>query len=237
MRRAVAAFLILALAFSSTDAGAAAFGIRDGSSVAEQAALGFGSSLLFIPLMAAFGLPHYGFEFFPYDDSDGYGDGGRDSAYELRLSQELAEHRQGATHGLLRARGSSRIGWDLALSDYSGRSFDQHQHTYYYNGHLTANYLQDGNSLFDLGFGLAGVTSGISRFGPSAEVSYEFFPIFPLNLFVRGQTALLGGQLHGDASGGVGASAGNFGLDLGYRGFFSPIRNIYGPEASIRLWF
>src|SRR5438045_2016148 len=87
-RRLAALGLTLALAAAKAEAGAS-FGIRDGATFAAETAAGIGSSLLLLPVMAAYSLPHYGFEEFPYNESDGYGNGARTAAFESRGSEQL----------------------------------------------------------------------------------------------------------------------------------------------------
>jgi len=236
MRSAPVALLCLALASAPASASGVSFGLHDGATIAAEMAAGFGSSLLLLPIAAAYALPHYGFEHNPYEESGGYGGGSRDAAFELRGSEQLI-HKRGATHGLFRARGSARLGWDFALSSYAGDTLGQSRRASYYDLHLTANYLQNGTSLLDFGIGAVGFDAARTRFGPSVELNYEVFPAFPWNVLLRTQTGLIGGRLHTDLSGGIGANHGGIGVELGYRAFLNPVRNAYGPEASLRLWF
>ena len=233
----VAIATLTLLGATASHASGTSFGLHDGATIGAEMAAGIGSSLLLLPIAAAYSLPHIGFEQYPYDSSDGYGSGMRDAAFELRGSEQLVSPRSGATHGLFRARGAARLGWDVALSSYAGRSLGRSNRASYYNAHLTANYWQNGSSLFDFGFGAGGFDAQRTRFGPSLEMNYEIFPMYPWNGYARAESSLIGGRLNGDLSAGIGASAAWVGLDLGYRAFLNPLRNAYGPEASLRFWF
>lgn len=190
-----------------------------------------------LPLALAFNMPHYGFERRPYDDSAGYGRGERDWAGAVRFAGQALAGGRGGGHAEMQVRGANRLGWQAAWDGYATGSLRPQARADEWSGHITANYVQSGNALLELGLGVSSLNSKGTRTGPSAALFLELFPRAPLALRGRYQAALLRGQSYHHVSAAAGFSLYGTGLYAGYSAYLGPAGNAHGPEAGLSIWF
>ena len=188
-----------------------------------------------LPLAFAFALPHGGFTRYPYENG-GYTTGERDLAVAFTSSRQELDDGHQATHAHFRVRGGNRLGWDASVSAYDPGVFSK-TGAKIWSGHVTASYIESHNSMLEAGYGIASYQEPRPRTGFSFELNYEVFPVKPFTFGARYQGASLHGQGFHDLSCHVGAAWKWVGVELGYRAFYTPIFNEFGPELGVNFWF
>jgi len=212
----------------------------DGAKVAVQTPVSYGdfvANLFLFPYAYAFSLPHQGFTFYPYENDEGYGRGTRPVAVSARTGVFFSQRGRNGEAGFLKARGENRLGWDFYAAGFSRGSFGTNHRAGYYNGHITANYVQSRTALLEFGLGSASFQNPAARWGPSAELALDLFPAKPLSASLRYETAALRRQEYHELTVEAGVSWRWIGMSTGLRALFVPGKDAYGPEAALRGWF
>lgn len=180
------------------------------------------------------------FSRWPYkkEGPGGYvGAGARTMTFELEGGIQSVYRGGPAKHARGRLRTESRIGGDFSWSAYEARGLQTLRAADYITAHVTASLLEREDSLLEFGWGLASMQRDKSSTGASVVLNYQCFRKGPWIAGARYEPAiLLDGRFYHELKGEAGAVYGPFGLTGGVRAFLTPLRNAWGPEATLKIF-
>ena len=176
-------------------------------------------------------LPEYPFD--PINDSLS----GVSWSWEARGSWQLFQGQRPAEHADLFARQQERYGGDLHASVFARGAFSPEKASYLGSLHATADLSHGDAGFLEYGLGVADLQGRHARLGPSFEARGRLLLARPWVAEACWQEDLMGKfQFFHDFSVGIGPSWKRLTLEAGYRAFLNPLRNVYGPQLSLRWW-
>ena len=189
------------------------------------------------PHLMAWDMDARGLERWPFDPRDGYVNGATHQFW-LKAGHQFTEGGREAHHLAAGLRLADRLSADFEYSKFRAGAFRFDRAADWLSAHGTADISQDDANTFEYGFGFATLQGDQSLWGPGVEFRYERKLRAPWTMYLKYAPDLMSdGRFWHELSAGVGPSWKRIGVEAAYRALLNPLRDSYGPEVSLRLWF
>jgi hypothetical protein len=155
-----------------------------------------------------------------------------------KFGRHFTEGSRQGSHLLTGFRTEGRIGAEFEFTHYDAGAFGSRKRPDLMSLRGTADLSRTDEWLLEYGFGITSLWAERTFFGISASFSLERRLRKPWTAYARYSPGLLAhtSLLH-DVQVGVGANWKAIGVEAGYRALVNGLRNVYGPETSLRLSF
>lgn len=175
----------------------------------------------------------------PYWKDPGYiGSGTKSLAIETEGSAQLVVNGGRADHARGKLRTEGRIGGDFSWNAYEARGLQTLHRSDYITAHVTASLLEREDALLEFGWGIATMQRDHSSTGASVVLNWEAFRAKPWIWGLRYEPSILkDGRFYHEFTADGGAVCGPFAVTAGLRAFLTPLRNAWGPEAGLKIFF